>query len=326
MTKQMAHQGAIGILLAAVALLVLTSCSTPTNQPPVIQGNVIVSPATIPVGGRATITAIATDPDGDNVVYYWEAKRGSVPAGAQGDTVVYIAPDTSGIDTVVVTVNDGQEIASQEVKISVIGPTPTDIPTLAFAETPSPTPTPSPLPTHTPTPRATDTPPPSSPIACGPATNPGCLAYVFPQLAEISSAVPFLFTDQPERFTAEYTDEEFHSAPISIKITYDAAHSSYGGWGIGGLPGYDASDFGRVSFYLRGTAIGQTFEFKLKDTALREDTVVVTVETLDWTEVTFALNADNFPTVEFASLENTNLGFNDSFGSTTIYVDDFTFE
>jgi hypothetical protein len=144
------HQRVTGILLAVVLMLVLTGCGTPTNEPPVIRGDVIVSPATVPVGGRATITVIATDPDGDNVVYYWEAKKGSVPAGAQGDTVVYIAPDAGGIDTVTVTVNDGQEIASRKVEIAVVigqtptpSPAPTDIPTLSATDTPPPTSTPS---------------------------------------------------------------------------------------------------------------------------------------------------------------------------------------
>jgi hypothetical protein len=157
-------------------------------------------------------------------------------------------------------------------------------------------------------------------------TNPGCLAYVSPQLAEVSSAAPFFFpTDQPENFTAEYTNEAFHTELISIKIRFNAVHPNYGGWGIGSLPGYDASGFERISFYLKGTAIGQTFEFKLKDTDGREDFVLVTVKTLEWTEVTFPLNTAKFPTVEFASLENINIGFNDRYGSATIYVDDFAF-
>jgi len=127
----------------------LTGCG---NRPPVMPGSIIVSPATVPVGERATITVIATDPDGDSIVYYWEAKKGSVPPGAQGDTVVYIAPDTGGLDTVTVTVSDGQAVAKKEVQISVIGSTPTPCPT------PTPMPTPTATPDNTPTPTSKVTP------------------------------------------------------------------------------------------------------------------------------------------------------------------------
>ena len=157
-------------------------------------------------------------------------------------------------------------------------------------------------------------------------TNPKCLVYVSSQLAKIRPAAPFFFPiDQAARFTAEYTEEESHSEPISIKLVYNSAPSSFGGWGIGSLGGYNASQFTRVSFYLKGTVLGQMFELKLKDTAGREDPVPVTVDTLNWKEISFPLDRNTFPNVDFASLDNLNLGFNDSLGSATIYADDFEF-
>ena len=63
---------------------------------------------------------IATDTDGDNLVYYWEAKKGTVPSGAQGDTITYTAPTSSGLDTITVTVTDGDVTVSQEETLSVL--------------------------------------------------------------------------------------------------------------------------------------------------------------------------------------------------------------
>ena len=196
-------------------------------------------------------------------------------------------------------------------------PTVTPLPPPPPSDTPTATSTPAPTSTSTPT----DTP---VPVDCGPPTNRGCLMFIAPQLAEISSANPFVFTDQPLHCRVEYTSENVHSEPVALKIVFEANSPNYCGWGIGQLPSYDVSGFHQVSFYLKGTAIGQTFEFKMKDINLVEDTKLVTVNSDQWTEVTFALTKDNFPNVDFTKLENINLGFNDSYGNATIYVDDFT--
>jgi hypothetical protein len=152
------------------------------------------------------------------------------------------------------------------------------------------------------------------------------MTFISSQLAQFSSASPFIFSDKSDRCRVEYTGEAVHSEPVALKIVFEADPPNYCGWGIGQLPGFDVSGFGQVSFYLKGTTIGQKFEFKMKDTDFVEDTQVVTVSSTEWTKVSFALDRNNFPTVKFESLENINLGFNDSLRSTTIYVDDFTFE
>ncbi len=157
----------VKLFLAMMVALVLTSCQeSEKNRLPVISGNLIVSPATVPVRGCASITAIATDPDKDNIVYYWQAQKGEVPDGAQGDTVLYTAPGTSGLDTVTVTVSDGQGTTTREVQISVVAteptapPGPTDTPLVIPTNTPVPVPTESPTPLFTETPNPTDTPAP----------------------------------------------------------------------------------------------------------------------------------------------------------------------
>jgi hypothetical protein len=294
-----------------------TSSPSPsaTAAPPPV--TLVVNPDIKDVLARDTI-ALTVETSGQDLRFEWSVARGTL-SSPDTPAVIYTAPDTPGVDTVTVQVSSASGTTTRNVSFNITLP---DTATPTVAPPATPTQTPEPAPTATSTPTATSV----GPVNCGPVTNPGCLRYISPQLAEFSSANSFLFTDERGSLQGEYSSAEFHSAPVSIKLSFNADEPGFGGWGIGNLPGYDASGFERVSFYVKGTATGQTFEFKLKDTQTREDTVLVTVDQLDWTKVTFDLNTDNFPTVDFSSLENVNLGFNDSFGSSTIYVDDLAFE
>jgi len=93
--------------------------------------------------------------------------------------------------------------------------------------------------------------------------------------------------------------------------------------GVGCLPSYGVSGFQLVTFWLRGTSIGQTFEFNLKDMAGNQKGVLVMVNTTAWERVSIPLS--RFAGVGLTALENFNLGFTDTLGSVTIYVDDFEF-
>jgi hypothetical protein len=255
-------------------------------------------------------------------------------------TTVSLAPvpatATIGLTPPSLTSNNTSLTAA--IVISTPTPTATPVPATNTPIPPSPTPPPPPppppppltdTPTATPSPTSTPTATPTNtpvPIDCGPPTNRGCLMFISPQLAEISSTFPFVFPEQSNHFEVEYTAEEVYSGPIALKIVFQAAPPNFGGWGIAGLPSYDVTGFQRVSFYLKGTAIGQTFEFKMKDMDKVEDTKLVIVNSIEWTPISFTLTRDNFPNVNFTRLENINLGFNNSHGNATIYVDDFTFE
>jgi len=109
----------LAVLIAIVSSLTNGIGANGTNHPPDIH-SVLASPSTLRVGQNATLTVIATDTDGDNLVYYWEAKKGTVPSGAQGDTITYTAPTSSGLDTITVTVTDGDVTVSQEKTLSVL--------------------------------------------------------------------------------------------------------------------------------------------------------------------------------------------------------------
>ncbi len=158
-------------LLLIMLVVVLAQC-TPTPQPSTPAHTLVIqkvsyTPKTIRVGEHAMLTAIAIDPDNDALVYYWSAQHGEVPPGAQSGTVNYLAPQTSGIDTVEVTVTDGAYIDTKTIRIAVLDalqpiaapPTPTvmgERPTL-----PAPTDTPTPAPTlvpATPVPASTEAP------------------------------------------------------------------------------------------------------------------------------------------------------------------------
>jgi hypothetical protein len=109
----------LATLIAIVSSLTNGMGANGTNHPPDIQ-SIVASPSTLIVGQEATLTVIATDVDGDNLVYYWEAQKGTVPSGAQDDTITYTASARSGLDTIKVAVTDGDATTRGEIKLSVL--------------------------------------------------------------------------------------------------------------------------------------------------------------------------------------------------------------
>ncbi len=101
------------ILLASVTWL---SCSEdkkgidPNNSPPVIQ-SMTADPDTFYAGDSTIVTVVATDPDGDILQYFWEARK-LERIGGQGNTVMLEACDCEirvpTDDIVIATVTDGR--------------------------------------------------------------------------------------------------------------------------------------------------------------------------------------------------------------------------
>jgi len=76
------------------------------NNPPVIE-KIEVKPSTIRVYQTATITAYASDPDGDDLTFEWEATLGYIYGS--GGTVKYSASlCCAGTNTIKLTVKDGR--------------------------------------------------------------------------------------------------------------------------------------------------------------------------------------------------------------------------
>jgi len=75
------------------------------NQPPLIS-SLTGDPSGVLYGGTATITCIASDPDGDVVRYSWSASEGSI--SGVGEKVTWKAPNKGGDFNVTVIVSDGK--------------------------------------------------------------------------------------------------------------------------------------------------------------------------------------------------------------------------
>jgi len=138
----------------AVAVL-LTACghdaSNPLGEGPTGAGanrapqiaSIVVEPATIDPGQTATVTVVATDPDGDGVTFEYRASSGTI---TRDNTVLgraYYTHDGSAtvLDTVVVTVSDGRATATASREVTIrprVETTPSAPPTVP-PTTPPPT-------------------------------------------------------------------------------------------------------------------------------------------------------------------------------------------
>lgn len=80
--------------------------NTPPNQPPRV--SVSCHPCAVTPGGEAILTATASDPDDDPLIYAWSASGGTFDGAADTPTVRWTAPATVGSVTIRVTVSDGE--------------------------------------------------------------------------------------------------------------------------------------------------------------------------------------------------------------------------
>jgi outer membrane protein OmpA-like peptidoglycan-associated protein len=79
-------------------------------------------PCTVEVGRSSTVTATASDPDGDTLTYKWSAPQGTLANPAERQTL-WTAPQQEGTVPVTVSVSDGKGgTASANVNIQVTRP------------------------------------------------------------------------------------------------------------------------------------------------------------------------------------------------------------
>ena len=87
------------------------------NKPPVIES---LTPEWVRLkkASNTPITCVASDPDGDELIYTWSADAGNF--SGEGDTVTWIAPNDYGTYPITVTISDGRGgEASNSVEIIV---------------------------------------------------------------------------------------------------------------------------------------------------------------------------------------------------------------
>jgi hypothetical protein len=119
-----------GLSLASLAYAVLASAPTGTaqqsrpavpqparNRAPTI--TVACEPCIVDIGQTARITAVATDPDGDALVYHWTAPAGTLGDATQAQTT-WTAPQEEGSVAITAVADDGRGgTASDYVRIVI---------------------------------------------------------------------------------------------------------------------------------------------------------------------------------------------------------------
>jgi hypothetical protein len=85
-------------------LLTFAGCGL-SNEPPDIT-RLIATPLAVEQGRSSTIECIASDPDGDELSYQWEANGGSF--SGEGPTVIWWSPLECDTFDITATVSDGR--------------------------------------------------------------------------------------------------------------------------------------------------------------------------------------------------------------------------
>ena len=94
------------------------------NNPPEIT-SLSATPDVVGLSDSTVLICNATDPDGDNLKYVWQASSGLI--NGSGDSVIWQAPDSTGISTINCTVKDGHGGEdSEEITVEVEYQIPTD--------------------------------------------------------------------------------------------------------------------------------------------------------------------------------------------------------
>ena len=95
------------------------------NYPPVIY-TVTASPSVININSCTSLTCEVTDSALDSLSYLWSSQHGII-INDHSPTASWMAPDSSGFYTCVITVSDGKDAVADSITIEVVIPVPESI-------------------------------------------------------------------------------------------------------------------------------------------------------------------------------------------------------
>jgi len=93
------------------------------NEPPVIE-EILVNPSTVEPSRGAELTAVATDPEGEELSYFWSSDGGKIETGLSSYSTTanpaqWESPDETGDYEIKCTVSDSESTASKTVTVEV---------------------------------------------------------------------------------------------------------------------------------------------------------------------------------------------------------------
>jgi len=113
-------------LIFVLILSFLFTCSkdkknptSPENHNPKIH-RITANPSEVGIQQNCTLTAVATDEDGDSLNFVWSADGGSFLDGNSSNPIVWKAPNTAGDYECRVMVSDGKEVDEDTIVVKVV--------------------------------------------------------------------------------------------------------------------------------------------------------------------------------------------------------------
>lgn len=117
----------ISAILLVCSFVVASGCDSggpdEGNQPPVIE-EILVNPSTVEPSNDAELTAVATDPEGEELSYFWSSEDGEIETGLSDYSTTtnparWEAPSETGEYEVKCTVSDSESTVSMTVTVEV---------------------------------------------------------------------------------------------------------------------------------------------------------------------------------------------------------------